>query len=122
VTLPTHAAYSALNQCAADDMSHKPSAWPPPLRLPSQLTATNCQSGLTKRAMQWRSMTFSNFLSQFRVNGGVAKTDRRYVSVSVSASHFIIRGCLLSVPYRKALPNMGRAFQFIDHRDGIILN
>ena len=56
--------------------------------------------------MQWRAMTFSNFLSQ------VAKTDRRYVSVSVSASHFIIRGCLLSVPYRKALPNMGRAFQY----------
>src|SRR4029077_19428236 len=29
---------------------------------------------------------------------------------------------LLSVPYRKALPNMGRAFQFVDHRDGVILN
>ncbi len=39
-----------------------------------------------------------------------------------SASHFIIRGCLLSVPCRKALPNMGRAFQFVDHRDGVILN
>ena len=30
--------------------------------------------------------------------------------------------CLLSVPYRKALPKMGRAFQFVDHRDGVILN
>jgi len=39
-----------------------------------------------------------------------------------SASHFTIRGCLLSVPYRKALPKMGRAFQFVDHRDGVILN
>jgi len=39
-----------------------------------------------------------------------------------SASHFIIRSCLLSVPYRQALPNMGRAFQFVDHRDGVILN
>ena len=29
---------------------------------------------------------------------------------------------LLSVPYRKALPNTGRAFQFVDHRDGVILN
>ena len=29
---------------------------------------------------------------------------------------------LLSVPYGKALPNMGRAFQFVDHRDGVILN
>ena len=29
---------------------------------------------------------------------------------------------LLSVPYRKALPNMGRAFQFVDHREGVILN
>jgi hypothetical protein len=33
-----------------------------------------------------------------------------------------IRGCLLSVPCRKALPRMGRAFQFVDHRDGVILN
>jgi hypothetical protein len=29
---------------------------------------------------------------------------------------------LLSVPYRKALPDMSRAFQFADHRDGVILN
>ena len=36
--------------------------------------------------------------------------------------YFIIRGCLLSVPYRKALPKMGRAFQFVEHRDGVILN
>ena len=27
-----------------------------------------------------------------------------------------------SVPFRKAQPNMGRAFQFVDHRDGVILN
>jgi hypothetical protein len=42
--------------------------------------------------------------------------------VTLMPSHFIIRGCLLSVPYRKALPNMGWAFQFVDHRDGVILN
>jgi hypothetical protein len=29
---------------------------------------------------------------------------------------------LLSVPYRKALPNISRTFQSVDHRDGIILN
>jgi hypothetical protein len=29
----THAGYSALNQFDADDISHKPSAWPPPLQL-----------------------------------------------------------------------------------------
>ena len=57
MALATHAAYSALNQCDADDMRHKPLAWPPPLRVPSQLTATNCQSGLTKRGMQWRAMS-----------------------------------------------------------------
>ena len=34
--------------------------------------------------------------------------------------HF--RGWLLSIPYRKALPNMRGTFQFVDHRDGIILN
>ena len=28
----------------------------------------------------------------------------------------------LSVPRRKAPPNMSRTFQFIDHRDGVILN
>jgi hypothetical protein len=39
-----------------------------------------------------------------------------------ATSHFIIRGCLLSVSYRKALPKTGRAFQFVDHRDGVILN
>jgi hypothetical protein len=32
------------------------------------------------------------------------------------------RSCLLSVPYRKALPNTRRAFQFVDHRDGVVLN
>jgi hypothetical protein len=64
MTLPTHAGYSALNQRDADDMSYKASAWPSQLRLPSQLTATNCRSGLTKRGMQWGHMTFfSNFPS-----------------------------------------------------------
>jgi len=29
---------------------------------------------------------------------------------------------MLSVPYCKALPHMLRAFQFADHRNGIILN
>lgn len=33
-----------------------------------------------------------------------------------------IRLRLRSVPYRKAFPNTGRAFQFVDHRDGVILN
>jgi hypothetical protein len=30
--------------------------------------------------------------------------------------------CRLSVPDREPLPNMGRVFQFVDHRDGEILN
>jgi hypothetical protein len=29
---------------------------------------------------------------------------------------------LLSVPNRKALPDMFRAFQLVDHRNGVILN
>ena len=39
-----------------------------------------------------------------------------------SANHFIIRGCLALVPRRKALPHVSRLFQFVDHRDCVILN
>jgi hypothetical protein len=40
-------------------------------------------------------------------------------TTSIMVRHYSWR---LSVPYRKALPNTGRAFQFVDHRDGVILN
>jgi hypothetical protein len=33
-----------------------------------------------------------------------------------------LHSSLLSVPNRKALPDMLRAFQFVDHRNGVILN
>ena len=34
----------------------------------------------------------------------------------------ILHSSLPSVPYCKALPDMFRAFQFVDRRDGVVLN
>jgi hypothetical protein len=38
------------------------------------------------------------------------------LSIAVNYSWVFFSTC------RKALPNMGRAFQFVDYRDGVILN
>jgi hypothetical protein len=43
------------------------------------------------------------------------------VSCFVRSLRFL-HSSLLSVPYCKALPDMLRAFQFVDHRNGVILN
>jgi len=52
---------------------------------------------------------------------GLLKTNWSYVSYFVRSLRFL-HSALLSVPNCKALPDMRRTFQFVDHCNGVILN